>query len=60
MDKHGVLIGYARVSTTGQKLDVQLSKLKDFGCQDEHIFMDKHTGTTAHRVQLHSGSQRAA
>lgn len=52
MEKHGVLVGYGRVSTTGQKLDVQLSKLKEYGCLDEHIYTDKQTGTTAHRVQL--------
>jgi DNA invertase Pin-like site-specific DNA recombinase len=43
-------VGYARVSTTGQSLDVQLSKLDDFGCDE--IFRDKHTGTTADRPKL--------
>lgn len=52
MTAKGELIGYARVSTTGQKLDVQLAKLKDYGCSDDHIFTDKHTGTTADRPKL--------
>jgi DNA invertase Pin-like site-specific DNA recombinase len=43
-------VGYARVSSIGQKLDVQLSKLNDFGCDE--IFQDKHTGTTADRPAL--------
>ena len=43
-------VGYARVSTIGQSLDVQLSKLNDFGCDE--IFKDKHTGTTADRPKL--------
>jgi len=46
------MIGYARVSTTGQKLDVQITKLKEFGCTDDHIFMDKLSGTTAQRPKL--------
>jgi len=48
----GVLIGYARVSTSGQKLDIQLSKLKDFGCQDEYIYTDKLSGTDSKRPKL--------
>lgn len=52
MKPEGQLIGYARVSTTGQNLSVQLSKLKEFGCTDQHIFTDKHTGTTANRPKL--------
>lgn len=52
MTTKGEVIGYARVSTTGQKLDVQMSKLKEFGCTDDHIFTDKHTGTTANRPRL--------
>ncbi len=43
-------VRYARVSTTGQKLDVQLSKLKEFGCDE--FFQDKQSGTTAHRPAL--------
>ncbi|MGX2042276.1 recombinase family protein (plasmid) [Methylocaldum sp. MU1018] len=41
-------VGYARVSSTGQSLDVQLQKLKD--C--DKIFREKRTGTTAERPQL--------
>jgi len=43
-------VGYARVSTIGQSLDVQLSKLTKYGCDE--IFKDKHTGTTADRLNL--------
>jgi len=44
------IIGYARVSSVGQKLDVQLDKLNNYGC--EEVFKDKHTGTTANRPAL--------
>ena len=43
-------VGYARVSTIGQSLDIQSSKLEDFGCKP--IFKDWHTGTTADRPSL--------
>ena len=43
-------VGYARVSSIGQSLDVQLAKLNEFGCKE--IFKDKQTGTTADRPQL--------
>ena len=43
-------VGYGRVSSIGQSLDVQQSKLEEFGC--DKIFLDKHTGTTADRPSL--------
>jgi DNA invertase Pin-like site-specific DNA recombinase len=45
-------IGYARVSTISQKLDSQLQKLEEFGC--EKIFKEKTTGTHMHRPQFKS------
>jgi len=43
-------IGYARVSTTEQHLDVQLSELKKAGC--EKIYKEKITGTHQNRPEL--------
>jgi DNA invertase Pin-like site-specific DNA recombinase len=43
-------VGYARVSSIGQSLDVQLDKLNGFDCDE--IFKEKHTGTTADRPAL--------
>ncbi len=44
------IVGYARVSTVGQSLDIQLAKLSEHGC--DKIFSDKHTGSTADRASL--------
>ncbi len=43
------VVGYARVSTVGQSLDVQLEKLKPI-C--DKVFREKKSGTTAQRPQL--------
>ncbi len=42
------VIGYARVSSVGQSLDVQRDRLKD--C--ERVYEEKHSGTTRARPQL--------
>ena len=46
----GKLVGYARVSSTGQDLTVQLDKLQDYGCR--RIFEEKKSGTSANRAEL--------
>ena len=43
-------IGYGRVSSVGQSLDVQLEKLNNVDC--DTIFQETHTGTTDQRLQL--------
>jgi predicted site-specific integrase-resolvase len=39
---HMAIIGYARVSSVGQKLEIQMEKLKYYGCQ--RLFIEKHSG----------------
>ncbi|WP_018299342.1 recombinase family protein [Fangia hongkongensis] len=52
MSKHstGQKIGYARVSSSGQSLDVQIDKLKETGC--EKIYQEKISGTDQNRPKL--------
>lgn len=40
----GALIGYARVSSVGQKLDVQLAALTGAGVTAEHLYSEKASG----------------
>ena len=44
------LVGYARVSSLGQSLDVQIDKLKIAGC--EEIFQEKKSGADTNRPEL--------
>jgi DNA invertase Pin-like site-specific DNA recombinase len=46
------LIGYARVSTTDQKLTLQISALKKAGCLSKNIYTDKISGVKSKRPGL--------
>ena len=48
----GKLVGYARVSSVGQNLSVQLEKLATAGVEPEDIFKEKRTGTDRGRPEL--------
>lgn len=45
-------VGYARVSTEDQNLDVQLQALRASGVQDENLFVEKISAVNAHRPQF--------
>ena len=46
------LLGYARVSTSHQKLTVQITELKSVGVRDDRIFTDMMSGATDEREGL--------
>lgn len=48
----GVLIGYARVSTVEQKLDLQLDALKRAGVSERDIYVEKVSGASKKRPAL--------
>jgi len=48
----GKLIGYARISTSEQNLDLQFDALIKAGCEKKDIFWDKVSGAKAERAGL--------
>lgn len=50
MSKSRRKVGYARVSTVGQTLELQLQALKEYGCR--RIYREKASGADAERAEL--------
>jgi DNA invertase Pin-like site-specific DNA recombinase len=49
---HMALLGYARVSTSHQKLTAQITELKSIGVRNDRIFTDMMSGATDEREGL--------
>jgi DNA invertase Pin-like site-specific DNA recombinase len=45
-------VGYARVSSRGQSLAIQETRLLEAGCDPEHLYREKRSGTTTARPEL--------
>lgn len=58
-DSRRPMVGYARVSTTDQNLDLQTDALKDYGVPEEMIYTDKMTGSTLKRPGLKEAMRMA-
>jgi DNA invertase Pin-like site-specific DNA recombinase len=48
---HGVLVGYARVSTEDQSLDLQISALRRAGVLEDNLHVEKASGASVKRRQ---------
>jgi DNA invertase Pin-like site-specific DNA recombinase len=46
-------VGYARVSSRSQSLAIQEARLLEAGCDPEHLYREKRSGTTTARPELH-------
>lgn len=55
-----VKVGYARVSTIEQNLDMQITALKDYGVKDTLIFTDKMSGAKHNRPGLEAAIAAAS
>ncbi|AHD09498.1 recombinase family protein [Phaeobacter gallaeciensis] len=55
-----VKVGYARVSTIEQNLDMQITALKQYGVTDAMIFTDKMSGAKTNRPGLQAAISTAA
>lgn len=49
VDKVGRLVGYARVSTVEQNLDMQVEALRKFGVQERHLHVEKISASAKRR-----------
>lgn len=46
------IVGYARVSTRGQKLEAQIKALREAGVEVDHLFQEKVSGAKSNRPEL--------